>query len=155
MPDTTTTYPRRIFGVLAEDTGETAFCRNCLSQQPTAKTIAVIAGNQRASIWCSRCEKYLSGYTIEKPVAKKEEGQSDPPSPQASARHSRNTPLTDADMMPFGLKHGPRSNDPRKLGDVPADYLLWIGEQSWIGDWPALKTYIETNRTRLEKESER
>jgi hypothetical protein len=33
--------------------------------------------------------------------------------------------------------------------------LLWCGDQNWIGDWPALKAYIEANRTRLEAEQDK
>lgn len=58
--------------------------------------------------------------------------------------------MNDSDLMPFG-KH-----DGEKLGDVPASYLLWLGDQPWVErSWPDLFGYILGNFERLEKEAKR
>lgn len=44
--------------------------------------------------------------------------------------------LTDDDLMPFGKHKGER------LGDVPDDYLRWLGKQNWIDNFPDLSDYI-------------
>jgi hypothetical protein len=54
--------------------------------------------------------------------------------------------LRDSDLMPFG-KH---KNE--KLGDVPASYLLWLGNQD-LRRYEALKKYIDDNRKALEMEA--
>jgi hypothetical protein len=46
--------------------------------------------------------------------------------------------LTDDDIMPWGKYRGER------LGDVPDDYLDWLGKQDWIEDHPDLLEYIDT-----------
>ena len=58
--------------------------------------------------------------------------------------------LTDASLMPFG-KH-----KNKKLGDVPADYLLWAGDNfEPTNDWrKAFLVYVAENRAALEKEVE-
>jgi hypothetical protein len=57
--------------------------------------------------------------------------------------------LKDADPMPMGAHRGER------MQDVPADYLLAIGEKPWISQYPALADYIERNRKYLDDEVER
>lgn len=48
-------------------------------------------------------------------------------------------PLTEDDPMPFGKYRG------KPLCCIPASYLLWVFEQSWARDWPALQDYVEEN----------
>lgn len=56
--------------------------------------------------------------------------------------------MKDSDVMPFG-KH-----KDEKLGDVPASYLLWAADQSWVKEkYPGLFTYVDSNRKHLEKEA--
>ena len=136
---------RRIWGVLAEATGEKRLCPNCKSEQPVWKTIVKVDTMQMAGLWCGTCEKYLDGYKIERPAAPAA-------SEDAPAAPSQPAELTDQSPMPIGKKYGPHSPDPRKLGDVPANYLLFIADQEWIGKFPALKAYIEKNRSILEKD---
>ena len=60
--------------------------------------------------------------------------------------------LEDASMFPFG-KYGPKpKGNESMMQDVPASYLLWLGDQPWIGTWPDVAKYIESNRVTLEKE---
>ena len=40
----------------------------------------------------------------------------------------------------------------KKMKEVPAHYLLWIGDQSWITTHPRVQRYIERNRNALEEE---
>lgn len=55
--------------------------------------------------------------------------------------------LKDSDLIHFGKHQG------EKLGDVPAQYLLWLDEQpDFRADHPRLAAYIENNRVVLEKE---
>lgn len=50
--------------------------------------------------------------------------------------------------LTFGKHKGER------LGDVPAGYLLWLGDQEWLGQkFPEIKAYIEKERRTLEKEA--
>lgn len=58
--------------------------------------------------------------------------------------------------MPFG-KYGPKgafSDGGRGvlLDDVPANYLAWLRDQDWIGQWPVVKKYIEDNKAGIEKQ---
>lgn len=56
--------------------------------------------------------------------------------------------MKDSDLMPFGKHKG------EKLGDVPASYLLWLGDQPDVKQrHPELYAYIESGRVHLEKES--
>lgn len=55
--------------------------------------------------------------------------------------------LTDKHEMLFGKHKG------EALGDVPASYLLWLGNQD-LRRWPDLKAYIDENRAALEMETE-
>lgn len=57
----------------------------------------------------------------------------------------------DTDQFPMG-KYGPKSTDPRCYGEVPAAYLNWLGDQSWISDWPFIKAYIAHNRNVIDFE---
>jgi len=51
-------------------------------------------------------------------------------------------------VISFGKYKGER------LGDLPASYLLWLGDQHWIEEkFPDIKAYIEAERPRLEKEA--
>lgn len=54
--------------------------------------------------------------------------------------------MKDKDEMPFGKHKGER------LGDVPASYLLWLGNQD-LRRYPELKKYIDDNRKALEIET--
>lgn len=55
--------------------------------------------------------------------------------------------MTDSDLMPFGKHKG------KKLGDVPADYLLWLYEQDWfLKSWGSLAGYVAQNYKALEME---
>lgn len=56
--------------------------------------------------------------------------------------------LKDKDKMPFGIHEG------LLMEKVPPDYLLYIDRQPWITKWPAVKGYIDHNRTVLLKEIE-
>jgi len=42
----------------------------------------------------------------------------------------------------------------RPMNTVPAKYLDWLHDQSWIVDWPLVKDYIERNRTVIDQELE-
>ena len=53
---------------------------------------------------------------------------------------------SDDDIMPFGKYKGER------LGDVPADYLIWFAEQDWCEQWPDLVDYVNRNMDLLERE---
>ena len=61
--------------------------------------------------------------------------------------------LTDDSTMPFGRHKG------RKFQDVPADYMLWLGDEIAGSNDPltqfktALLVYIAENRECLEKEA--
>jgi len=59
---------------------------------------------------------------------------------QEMKHHFDNTKkLTDKDPMPFGKHKG------LPMEKVPADYLMYLERQDWIGDWPAVKQYIDDN----------
>ena len=66
--------------------------------------------------------------------------------------------LNDNSLMPFG-KYGPGKGDQRKMCNVPAPYLLWLGDEiSQPAPKPAtakhnVLEYIEDNRTVLEGET--
>lgn len=55
-------------------------------------------------------------------------------------------PLQDTDPMPFGVHKG------KQMDQVPASYLDWLHDQSWINDWPRVKRYIENNRRHIDQE---
>lgn len=44
--------------------------------------------------------------------------------------------------MPFG-KYGPKKNDPRRLRDIPAAYLRWLGQQEILYYHPALAEFLD------------
>lgn len=54
--------------------------------------------------------------------------------------------MLDTDMMPFG-KYSKPPDGPRKMEDVPADYLLWLYDEgcSHVG----VRDYIHENLTTL------
>lgn len=52
-------------------------------------------------------------------------------------------PWNDDTAMPWGKHKG------RKLGEIPASYLLWLYEQPWIKDWQGLHLYLKANEDRL------
>ena len=56
--------------------------------------------------------------------------------------------MTDQDKMMFGKHKG------EKMEDVPASYLDWLIDQSWIDSWPAIKRYIEKNLDVIHMEME-
>jgi len=59
----------------------------------------------------------------------------------------QNKPFDDKTRMYFGEHKG------KKLEDVPAQYLLWIADQSWMPQkHPKLLQYINRNRAGLEEE---
>jgi len=41
----------------------------------------------------------------------------------------------------------------KRLGDVPADYLLWFAEQKWADTRPELLAYVNSNLAQLEAEA--
>lgn len=45
------------------------------------------------------------------------------------------------DMFPFG-KYGPEKGNPKTFGEVPSHYFEWLGDQSWISEWPGVLRYI-------------
>jgi hypothetical protein len=53
------------------------------------------------------------------------------------------TPWTDATVMPWGEHKG------KRLGELPASYLLWLFEQTWIRDWPGLHLYLKAHESQL------
>ena len=58
--------------------------------------------------------------------------------------------MKDSDLMPFG-----KYKD-EKIGDVPASYLLWLGDQPDIKKrYPELFAYIDSGRKHLEREAKR
>lgn len=52
-------------------------------------------------------------------------------------------PWTDNTLMPWGVHKG------KKLSELPASYLLWLYEQTWIKDWPGLHAYLKKNEDLL------
>ena len=44
---------------------------------------------------------------------------------------------TDQTMMPFGKYAG------RNLGDIPDDYIVWLGDQTWLSKYPGLQLYVD------------
>ena len=61
-------------------------------------------------------------------------------------------PYTDNDWMPYG-KYGPKKNDPRQLKDVPANYLIWLHDNTEIKD-NRLIAYIKKSWKALKMEHE-
>lgn len=55
--------------------------------------------------------------------------------------------MEDDTLLTFGKYNG------KRIGDVPADYLLWLADQDWIIKFPEIQTYVEKNRHHLEHES--
>lgn len=57
--------------------------------------------------------------------------------------------LSDDDEMPFGKHKG------KKMRDVPADYLDWLRDQSFVRySWPKLYEYMRNNAGVIDKELE-
>lgn len=56
--------------------------------------------------------------------------------------------ITDESPMPWGEHKG------KKLKDVPASYLSWCYQQTWIKDWRELYTYLKSNEKALELETQ-
>ena len=55
--------------------------------------------------------------------------------------------MDDKTTMPWGAHKG------KPLGEVPAEYLLWIADRPGAeGKWPDLIEYINRNREALEME---
>lgn len=50
---------------------------------------------------------------------------------------------TDQTVMPWG------QHKQKKLKDIPASYMLWLYEQTWIKDWPGLHAYLKKNEDLL------
>lgn len=50
---------------------------------------------------------------------------------------------TDQTVMPWGKHKG------QKLSELPASYLLWLFEQTWIRDWHGLYLYLKKNEDLL------
>lgn len=58
-------------------------------------------------------------------------------------RHLKNPPiLTDEDWMPTG-KYKKGGDDPKKMEDVPAKYLMWLWDNEKA--IPQVKQYIQDN----------
>ena len=55
--------------------------------------------------------------------------------------------MKDTDIMPFGKEHRGK-----KIGNVPAKFLLWAYDQDWIDKYPDVKEYIKENMDVLTKE---
>ena len=55
----------------------------------------------------------------------------------------KNAPWNDSTVLPFGVHKG------TKLSLVPASYLLWLFEQTWIKDWPGLYAYLKAHENQL------
>ena len=51
--------------------------------------------------------------------------------------------MPDDCKIPFGCHQG------KKIGDVPANYLLWLIKQDWISIWPDVRNYIFQNQDML------
>ena len=51
-------------------------------------------------------------------------------------------PFKDSDLMPFG------EHKDEKIGDVPADYLLWFAEQPWAMKYPRLLAYVNLGKNK-------
>ena len=54
--------------------------------------------------------------------------------------------LEDGSPFPFGLHRG------KKMEDVPAEYLDWLRGVAWLDKWPAVREYIERNKTVIDHE---
>ena len=54
--------------------------------------------------------------------------------------------LTDKDRFPFGIHKG------KPMEKVPASYLDWVIDQSWISEYPEIVEYIERNRKAIDME---
>lgn len=52
----------------------------------------------------------------------------------------------DTTRMPWGKHKG------KQLKEIPAAYLLYLYEQTWIKDWPGLHAYLKKNEDLLMKE---
>jgi uncharacterized protein (DUF3820 family) len=55
--------------------------------------------------------------------------------------------VNDDYLIPFGKYRG------KRIGDVPADYLIWFIEQEWSNKWPDLEAYVLKNEKQLLKEA--
>lgn len=56
----------------------------------------------------------------------------------------RRPPLKPTDLMPWGPYKG------TPMGKLPLDHLLWLREQSWLQDWPAIHAYVQTRKKELD-----
>lgn len=63
---------------------------------------------------------------------------------------TRNDRLEDSSPFPFG-KYGPKGESPSTMSGVPCDYYMWLDQQEWLKDWPAVADYMERNWARLEQ----
>lgn len=52
-------------------------------------------------------------------------------------------PWTDATVIPWGAHKG------KKLSEIPASYLLWLFEQTWIRDYQGLYLYLKAHESQL------
>jgi hypothetical protein len=52
-------------------------------------------------------------------------------------------PWTDETIMPWGKYRDTR------LADVPPEYLLWLGQRSWINEWPGLRAWLDQRFTTM------
>lgn len=55
--------------------------------------------------------------------------------------------IKDSDIMSWGKHKG------KRIGDVPASYLLWFYEQDWAQSRASLFAYVAKHYVRLEKEA--
>ena len=56
-------------------------------------------------------------------------------------------PTNDDTLMPFGKHKG------KRLGDIPADYLIWLYDQEWFQKFEDIFEYVAKNYQHLEKEA--
>lgn len=54
---------------------------------------------------------------------------------------------TDDTIMPFG------PHKDKAMKDVPAEHLLWLLDQTWIGSYKALAAYLKANKATLLEQS--
>lgn len=54
--------------------------------------------------------------------------------------------LKDSDPFPFGTHKG------KPMEKVPASYLDWVIDQSWINKYPDIIEYVERNRKAIDME---